>query len=67
MDIPLAVAERILKKTKMRVSDDAVKEFAQLLEEITSDIAAEATAIAKSKNKKTVSAEDVLAAKRKIS
>ena len=67
MDIPLAVAERILKKTKMRVSDDAVKEFAQLLEEITSDIAAEATAIAKSKNKKTVSAEDILAAKRKIS
>lgn len=67
MDIPLAVAERILKKTKMRVSDDAVKEFAQLIEEITSDIAAEATAIAKSKNKKTVSAEDVLAAKRKIS
>ena len=67
MDIPLAVAERILKKTKMRVSDDAVKEFVQLLEEITSDIAAEATAIAKSKNKKTVSADDVLAAKRKIS
>ncbi len=66
MELPLAPVERILKKTRMRVSDDAVKEFAQLLEEIASDIAAEATAISKSKNKKTVSAEDVLAAKREI-
>jgi histone H3/H4 len=66
MELPLAPVERILKKAGMRVSDDAVKEFAQLLEEITSDISAEAVAIAKSKNKKTVSAEDVLAAKREI-
>ena len=66
MDLPLAPVERILKKTKMRVSDDATKEFAQLLEEITADIASEAAAIAKSKGHKTVSIEDVLAAKRKI-
>ena len=48
MQIPLATAEKILKRSNMRVSNDAVKEFAQLLEEITFDIASEAVAIAKS-------------------
>ena len=66
MDISLAPVKRILKKTNMRVSDDAVKEFATLLEEITSDIASEAVAIAKSKGRKTVQLEDVREAKRKI-
>jgi histone H3/H4 len=66
MDIPLAPVEKILKKSNMRISDDAVKEFAILLEEITSDIASEAAAIAKSKGRKTVSAEDIAEAKRKI-
>jgi len=66
MDMPLAPIEKILKKTNMRVSEDAVKEFAILLEELTADIAAEATAIAKSKGRKTVLAEDVIEAKRKI-
>ena len=66
MDIPSATAEKILKKTNMRISKDAVKEFAELLEEITTDIASEAVAIAKSKRRKTVKLEDVIQAKRKI-
>ena len=66
MDMPLAPVEKILKKTNMRISDDAVKEFAILLEELTSDVAAEAAAIAKSRGRKTVLAEDVAAARRKI-
>ena len=66
MDLPLAPVEKILKRTKMRVSDDAVKEFAILLEEVISDVAAEATAVAKSKGRRTVTIEDVLQAERKI-
>ncbi len=66
MDLPLAPIEKILKRSNMRISDDAVKEFAILLEEITSDIAAEATAIAKSEGRKTVLVKDILKAKRKL-
>lgn len=66
MDLPLAPIEKILKKANMRVSNDAVKEFAILLEELTSDIASEATAIAKSEGRKTVLAKDILEARRKI-
>jgi histone H3/H4 len=66
MEIPLAPVEKILKKSHMRVSDESVEEFAILLEEIISDIASEAAAIAKSKGRKTVLAEDVIEAKRKI-
>jgi len=66
MDLPLAPIEKILKKAHMRISDGAVKEFALLLEEITADIAAEATAIAKSEGRKTVHVKDILEAKRKI-
>jgi len=66
MDMPLAPVERILKKSNMRISDDAVKEFAILLEELTADVAAEAAAVAKSKGRKTILPEDVAEAKRKI-
>ena len=66
MQIPLATAEKILKKTNMRVSKDAVSEFSELLEEIAFDIASEAIAIAKSKNRKTVKLEDICQAKRKV-
>ncbi len=66
MDLPLAPIEKILKRSNMRISDGAVKEFASLLEEITSDIAAEATAIAKSEGRKTVLIKDILKAKRKL-
>lgn len=66
MDMSLAPVEKILKKSNMRISDEAVKEFASLLEELTSDIASEATAIAKSEGRKTVLVEDILEARRKI-
>lgn len=66
MELPLAPIERILKKTNMKISKDAVKEFSILLEEITADIAAESVAIAKSKGRKTVILEDIVEAKRKI-
>ncbi len=66
MEIPLASAEKVLKKTKMRISKDAVKEFSDLLEDVTTDIVSEAVAIAKSKKRKTVKLEDVIQAKRKI-
>jgi len=66
MEYPLASAEKMLKRANMRIGDDAVKEFAQLLEEITADIASEAAANAQRAKRKTVSAEDIAAAKRKI-
>ena len=66
MEIPLAPVEKILKRSNMRISDDAVKEFAILLEELTADVASEAIAIAKSKGRKTVLREDVEGARRKI-
>jgi len=66
MELPLAPIERILRKTNMKISKDAVKEFSILLEEITADIAAESVAIAKSKGRKTVILEDIVEAKRKI-
>jgi histone H3/H4 len=66
MDLPLAPVEKILKSSNMRISDSAVEEFAKLLEEIVSDIAAEAAAIAKSEGRKTVNEKDVLEARRKI-
>lgn len=66
MELPVAPCERVLKKTRMRVSDDASKEFAQLLEETAIDIVSEAAAIAKSKSRATVKKEDIIAAKKKI-
>lgn len=66
MDLPLAPVEKILKKTNMRVSDEAVKEFVTLLEEVTADIAAEACTLAKSENRKTVLPKDIWAARRRI-
>ena len=66
MDLPLAPVERILKRTHMRVSDDAVKEFAQFLEEIIADISAEAVANSKQFRRKTVQISDIKAAKRRL-
>ncbi|MFH0928924.1 MAG: histone [Candidatus Aenigmatarchaeota archaeon] len=66
MEIPLAVAEKILKKTNMRVSKDAIEEFAKFLEETATDLASEAVAIAKSKRRATVQLEDICQAKRKV-
>jgi len=66
MDLPLAPIEKILKRTGMRVSNDAVKEFTIYVEQIIADVAAEASANAKRNHRKTISASDVLAAKRKL-
>lgn len=66
MELPLAPIKRFLKKSGVRVSDSSVREFAILLEEIISDIAAEATAIAKQNGRKTVLKEDIELARRKL-
>lgn len=66
MELPLAPVERILKQANMRIGDDAVKEFANLLEETISDIAAEAVTIAKMHKRKTVIEDDVRRAVKKI-
>ncbi len=62
----MAPVERILKRTNMRVSDEAVEEFAYFLEELIFDIASEAASIAKTNKRKTVILDDVIEAKRKI-
>lgn len=66
MELPLAPVERLLKRSKMRISKEAAEEFSLYLEEIIADIAAEAATIAKANNRKTVSAEDVKLARRRI-
>lgn len=66
MEYPFAVVEKMLKKSNLRVSEGAVKELTGLLEEITADIASEADANARRAKRKTVNADDILAAKRKI-
>ena len=66
MDLPLAPVEKILKKSNMRVGKNAIPEFRNLLEEITVYIASEAAAIAKSRGRRTISAQDVRLAKRHL-
>ncbi len=66
MELPIAPIKRFLKKSGLRVSDSAAKEFALLLEETIADLSAEAAAIAKQNNRKTVLEEDVRLAARKI-
>ena len=66
MEVPLLPVERMLRRSSMRVSDEAVEELAKLLEEIAADIAAEAAANAKRGGRKTVGIADVEAAKRKL-
>ncbi len=59
MDIPLACARRILEKTGMRVSKTAVEEFAKTVEEMITEISAEAANLAKTAGRKTVLASDI--------
>ena len=66
MDLPLAPVEKILKRTHMRVSDGAIKEFTQFLEEIISDISAEAVTSSKRAGRKTVQISDIKAAKKRL-
>lgn len=66
MELPVAPIERILRRTNMRVSDKAVSEFTVLLEEIATDIVAEAAAGAARAGRKTISAADIAAARRRL-
>ncbi|MEM5804328.1 MAG: hypothetical protein QXU82_00530 [Candidatus Aenigmatarchaeota archaeon] len=59
MEYDPAVAEEMLKRTGLKADKAAAKEFSQLLEEITADIASEADAIAMRAKKKCVSAAEV--------
>lgn len=66
--LPLAPLERILKKAgAKRVSEDALKEFSNILEDKLTKIATEAALLAKHAGRKTIIDEDVRAARRKLS
>lgn len=65
--LPVLPFERILKKAgAKRVSQDAIEEFAMITEEKLYAIAKEAAVLAKHAGRKTVFAEDVRIAKRRI-
>jgi len=66
MHYPRAVIERMLKRSNMRVSKGAVKEFGVLMEEITADLAAEAASSARQAKRKTILLEDVKKAVRMV-
>lgn len=67
MGFPLAPFERILKKVgAKRVSQDALREFAIVMEEKIFKIAQEASILAKHSGRKTVLPEDVRLAKKKV-
>ncbi len=66
-DLPKLPFERILKKAgAKRVSQDSLEEFAAVMEERMLKIAADALALAKHAGRKTITAEDVRIAKRKV-
>lgn len=65
--LPRLPFERILKKAgAKRVSVDALDEFAKVMEEKLMIIASEAAAMAKHAGRKTVTDEDVRAARRRF-
>ncbi|NOZ81919.1 MAG: histone [Candidatus Micrarchaeota archaeon] len=66
MDVPLAPVKRFMRKFGLRVSESAVKEFAEFLEEILFDISSEAISIAKLSKRKTVTGEDVRLARKRL-
>lgn len=66
-ELPKMPFERILKKAgAKRVSQDSLEEFANIMEEKMMKIAVEALMLAKHAGRKTITAEDVRAARRKI-
>jgi histone H3/H4 len=66
-DIPKLPFERILKKAgAKRVSQDALEEFALVIEDRMLKIATEALALAKHAGRKTITDEDIRVAKRKF-
>jgi len=65
--LPVLPFERILKKAgAKRVSQDALEEFAMVMEERLYAIAKEAAILAKHAGRKTIIGEDVRIAKRRI-
>lgn len=65
-ELPKMPFERILKKAgAKRVSQDSLEEFAAVMGDRLTKIAAEALALAKHAGRKTITAEDVRIAKRK--
>lgn len=66
-DLPKMPFERILKKAgARRVSQEAMAEFAVVMEDKMMKIAVEALALAKHAGRKTITDEDVRIAKRKV-
>ena len=66
-ELPAAPFERILKKAgAKRVSQEAMEEFAKIMEEKMIKVAEEAALLAKHAGRKTITDEDVRMAKRKI-
>ncbi|MFH1623235.1 MAG: histone [Candidatus Aenigmatarchaeota archaeon] len=67
MEFPVLPFERIIKKAgARRVSFEAAKELAKVMEDRITDIAEEAAALAKHAGRKTVIADDVRLARRKF-
>jgi len=65
--LPLLPFERLLKKAgAKRVSQDALEEFDMVVEEKLYAVAKEAAVLAKHAGRKTIIAEDVRIAKRRI-
>ena len=57
---------RLLKEQGLRVSEDAAEALAELVEEVGFVVVEEALAVAGEKKRKTVRAEDVAEAKKRI-
>ena len=65
--LPRAPFERFLKQAgAKRVSQDALDEFANVLEEKPSKIVADAALLAKHAGRKTILAEDIRMARKKV-
>lgn len=65
-ELPLAPVDRIIRNQgAKRVSEEAVEEFAEVLEDIAGDLAAESAALASHAGRKTVKAKDVRLAGKK--
>lgn len=65
--LPRAPFERILKKAgAKRVAEDAMDEFAKVMEEKMFVVAKEAAMLAKHAGRKTIVSEDIRMARRKV-
>lgn len=65
-DIALAAADRLLRSANAkRVTNSAVEEFRDILEDIAHEIAKQAVVLSNHANRKTVSREDVKLAYKK--